>query len=451
MTRQVGWFVAALVMSGALVGTESRTAEGVDAFARGDYQQAAEILKPIAESWASRDHVAEFFMGMLYESGRGVAADQRRACALYIRSSLDGSGPFGPQAQALVFAQQRTLSREDFDECVFLSSVGFEHGFQPVTFNLEQRQWISVDFRGFTIAYEGKERRVDEMFAPSGAKFLPIEHTELTAGRLQTTRRHFIEFFAWMPDQTGQKWTLFWRVFEVIRDGIVPVVFEELAAISADRPPSPPAFDVHDLARLRVNDRGDPEWAVLGPNPRSEGIESEAERREADAREKARAAAEKQVDWEGDRDPQSVPTLTYADAEGCGNLFVYAWSSDRTEVMTFRADKDLLGLTPAGPRTVDIASLPADLELLVHVYSRPMRSWPFCTDVHLVDRGVSEQTWTAVSGVVTIAVSSPGIRARTPSAYRATVRVVDAEFVSAAGVHAKQSRPITLTVAAGSF
>ena len=59
------------------------TAEGVAALARGDYQQAADILKPIAEGWRQPDPMAQFFMATLYQTGHGVPQDLLRACALY--------------------------------------------------------------------------------------------------------------------------------------------------------------------------------------------------------------------------------------------------------------------------------------------------------------------------------------------------------------------------------
>ena len=64
--------IAAVVSS---VSSQTGTADGVAAMARGDYQRAVEILKPIAEDWRSKDTVAQFFMAGLYESGHGVLAD----------------------------------------------------------------------------------------------------------------------------------------------------------------------------------------------------------------------------------------------------------------------------------------------------------------------------------------------------------------------------------------
>ena len=54
------------------VSAQTGTADGIVALARGDYQRAVEILKPIAEDWRGDDTAAQFFMAGLYEAGRGV-------------------------------------------------------------------------------------------------------------------------------------------------------------------------------------------------------------------------------------------------------------------------------------------------------------------------------------------------------------------------------------------
>lgn len=431
----------AFVMAASLAQAQTTTADGVDAFVRGDYPRAVEILKPAAESWPG-DPVAAFFMATLYESGRGVPGDPLSACALYVRAF---NSPFSRQAESLAQAFFLT-SRSAIEECTLLAQIGFDHAFQPVTFTLEQGHWIAVDIRGATVTYEGKEKRIDLGLATGGIRFLPVEHTELAVGPARETRRHFIEFFTWIPGQP-QTWTLFWHVYEAVRNDLVPITSSELVTIAAERPPTD-RFDVRALARLRVNEKGDAEWAVLKEPNQPEVIETEAERREVREERRAREAADARVDWKRVRDPQRAPELIYADAGGCSNLFVYGRSADRTEAITLRADKEVLGLSTA-PRTFDLAAQHSNLEVLVHVYERPVRSWPFCTDA-----GVStgpEEMWRATRGTVTIELSPPGVRAVTPLAYRATIHIAGAEFVSAAGVRVRQVQPITLTAIVGSM
>ena len=260
----------ALVKSRPLIQAQTSTADGVDAFVKGDHQRAAEILKPIAEAWPPRDPTAAFFMAMMYHSGLNGPADSVRACALYTRAS--SANPFEGQALSLLGPLMTSFSTEELQECHFLANIGFNHGFQPATFTLEPGHWISLDVRGATIAYPGTEKRIDLAPAwPPGVVFLPVEHTELNVGRFQSTRRHFIEFFMWVPAQDIRMWTLKWLAFEVVRDGLVDVAAEDLTTISAERPPTGQAVDVREMARLRVNEAGDAEWAVLGdPEPRSQ-------------------------------------------------------------------------------------------------------------------------------------------------------------------------------------
>jgi hypothetical protein len=440
--------LAVLALGGVLVmvvalAAQTSTADGVDAFVRGDYARAAQILKPIAESWPPGDPTAAFFLATLYENGLGVPADPLRACALYVRA-LNPENPFSRSADVLaqVFFQ---TSQSAIQDCPQLAILGFEHGFQPVTFTLESGHWITLDVRGGTITFEGKDKRFDHGLATGGVRFLPVEHTELAVGPARSTRRHFIEFFAWRPGQKPLTWTLFWHVFEVVRNDLVGIITERLVTVAGERPPTAPV-DVRAMARLRVNEKGDAEWAVLTEQTqRSEVIETEAERLEVREQASARKAAEARVDWQRVRDAHRAPTLIYADAEGCANIFVYGRSDDRTEAITIRADKDALGLSTA-PRMFDLASLHSNLEVLVRVYQRPVRR-PFCTD-----SGGSEgppETWRATRGTVTIELSPPGVRAGLPAAYRATIRIVGAEFVSASGVRVKQVQPITLTAIVG--
>ena len=246
---------------------QTSTADGVEAFVRGDYQRAAEILQPLAEAPRRRDHVAEFFMATLYENGHGVPPDLVRACALYARAA--SGGPFEQQAHDIFRAFLRSMGMEDLEDCIALSNVGLGHRFSPVTFILEPGHWVALDLRGAVVTHEGKEKRTDIGLATSGAVHLAVEHTELTVGRTRSTRRHFIEVFTWYPAAV-EGWSLIWRVVEVVRDDIATVVAEEVMTLAADEPPTRSSIDIRELARLGVNDAGDAEWSVLsGPNART--------------------------------------------------------------------------------------------------------------------------------------------------------------------------------------
>jgi hypothetical protein len=87
--RLKAFAVAVAVLAGpSSVAAQSSVADGVAALARGDYQRAAEILRPIAERESDWDPAAQFFLGSMYEAGLGVPRDPLRACALYHRASV---------------------------------------------------------------------------------------------------------------------------------------------------------------------------------------------------------------------------------------------------------------------------------------------------------------------------------------------------------------------------
>jgi hypothetical protein len=282
-----------LLTTASIAHAQTQTADGVDALLRGEYQRAAEILKPIAERSPRPDHVAEFFMGMLYDNGQGVEADAIRACAMYVRASSESTSPFGVQASALVRLFRGSHSREAFEDCTLLASIGFDHRFQPVTFTLEPDHWIAWDAGGYTISYKGTSRRSQGIFGRNGPVYLPLQHAVLSVGPLRSIRRHFIEMFTWTPNNDRQAWTLEWTLFEVVRDNLMAVTSQQLETIPGQQPPSSTSFDARQLVSLRVNDGGDPEWAVLSTaNPRSAVIPSEADRLAQRERERARSEAE---------------------------------------------------------------------------------------------------------------------------------------------------------------
>jgi hypothetical protein len=430
------------------VGAQGTAADGVDAFLRGEYERAAQILQPIAESpWPPDDGAAAFFMAAMYENGLGVPRNPARACALYLLGSeagWPGPGPLKEQAMRLAEPLRQSMSREQHADCILLTQVGFEHGFQQAFFHLEQQQWVTLTLSNeaqgveATVMYEGREKRVPVGIAETGVRFLPIEHTELTMSWPEPARRHFIEFFTWRPVQKRQ-WSLLWSVFEVVRDDLVHVTSEELLVVEAERPPSDTT--VRGLASLRVNGLGDAEWVVGGDNPRSDLIEPDAERREVEAEREARRAADARMDRTLRRDPRRAPGLTYVDAEGCGNLSVYAWSADRAEDLTIRADRKALQLSTA-PRMFDLTRQ-AGLEVVVNVFETPSLE-SYCSDHRLLPAKARE-AWTAIGGRVTIQLSSSRVRIREPFTYRASVRIDGAEFVNAEGSRVRQTQPIVVT------
>ena len=231
---------------------------------------------------------------------------------------------------------------------------------------------------------------------------------------------------------------------------MVSVALDVLMTVQGSRPPES-APDLRDLVALRVNEYGMAEWAIHeGPNAGSrEAIDTDAERQEVEARQRVRKTADDRVDWKLTSDAERLPSLMYADADGCGDLFVYGWSDDRTESIAVKADKAKLRLSST-PRTSALSSQGSLIDITVDVFERPRNHWNFCTDM-LIHDGTRQETWRAVAGKVTFELSPPGIRARDPQKYRVMIQIDDAEFINASGKRIRSPQPIRLTAIAGPF
>jgi hypothetical protein len=420
----------------------SIAADAFLALARGEVDSAAALLKNVAESDSIRDQVAQFLMGTLYQSGRGAPLDPLRACALYHRASITSESPFGAAAMRLMRGLWRAHDNEWFARCQVLANLGFDHRFEPTTIELAPGRSVTWDFTGARLTNQGQTTEFPWR-GPRGAAFLPLQHTTLRSGPGQE-RRDFIELLFWSP--SGERWALSWHLFELDAGEVRHIESGDALLTSDHRPLPGETVDLRSLVTVRVNDAGMAEWAILGPNGRrSAAIESPAERRRLREEEAARNRALAKIDWSRSFDPWREPVLRYESSEGCGHVSVSALTSDRAEIISIRIDKRGLGLG-AGVHTLDL-SREQGVAVTVHMYDRPLRQSPFCTDVGMGP--VDEQTWRAVRGTITIELSPPGVTARNPAFYRATIRIEGAEFVGAGGKHVRQSDPIVISALVG--
>ena len=448
-------FLTIAIATGPVCNVSGQTsaADGVLALARGDYQRAAEILKPIAEDWRTEDTAAQFFMAGLYETGKGVPADPLRACALYNRAVDDHDSPFG-QLAASLFEGFLARGREFNDQCLFLAGIGWDHGFQPATFVLGPGHFVDWTLRAATVTHEGRTKRTAIDFEPSpGMRFLPVKYTELATGATRSRTRHFIEVFAWQWSPRPGAWTLEWNLFEIVGNEVIRIdnTAEPIAMIHGEAPPSPRTFDVREYAVVRVDDEGNAEWALLkGP---TQQIPTEAERREIREHENARRAANQRVDWSRRYDVNRAPTMAYVDADGCGHVHVHGWTADRAEAIVVRANGSAVGLS-AQPASFDLARESVNISVEAYVYGAPRRGFDFCSDVVSIPvprSSLAPETWRAVAGTITIELSPPGVRSHAPHLRRATVTLSGVVLQNAAGATVRMSRPVTLTAIVGSM
>ena len=98
-------------------------ADGAAAYEAGDYEGAAKAWSPLAEGG---DAMAQFNLGLLHETGRGVAEDAAEAAAWYERAALQGV----TQAQfnlALLHQTGRGVEK-DGEEALYWLEVAARHG-----------------------------------------------------------------------------------------------------------------------------------------------------------------------------------------------------------------------------------------------------------------------------------------------------------------------------------
>jgi hypothetical protein len=382
--------------------------------------------------------------------------DRLRECALAVRAaipSIDRGAAPSPEvqgaAQSKVHAFQASMSEAEFDECLLLSWVGFDHGFIPVTYVLEPDRWVDLSVRGATIVNQGKSALFQWGFAREGARFLPSRYSAIaTPG--PDGRRHFIELFVWIPSQPRREtWRLMWYAFEIAGSELIPAGREHLLSVTAPQPPYASSLDVFSMVAIRLNDAGRVESRVgRDAGTPHQPIPSPADRRAREQEAQRQKAAYDKVDWKRVGDIRRRPALTYGDAGGCGLAVVYGWSDDRMEAIHVEADAELLRLS-AKPQTFDIARQPTTLKVTTHVYGRPVQSLPFCTDVVLLPAAAHEQ-WRAIAGLITIEmVSITDINGEPRK--RATIRLASAIFENAEGVRVTQAQPIVLTAVVGWF
>jgi hypothetical protein len=240
-------------------------ADGVKALVRGDYATAVRILRPLAEDSERPDPLVLFFMATLYQSGHGVARDEMRACGMYLKAA---ASPNPLAAQSTALARAIHMDHPVMHEQCVAMSIGVWRVPAPAFFTLARDHWVRIDRSGFVVGYQGTEHTASLM-GGVGWVFLPTRYTALDVAVPAAGRRHFCEFFIWMPDrhEDPHTWSLWWSVYEVVGAQTFSARTDTIATITGARPPS--SFAIDDLAHLGVNPAGEAEWVVLGAWPRS--------------------------------------------------------------------------------------------------------------------------------------------------------------------------------------
>jgi hypothetical protein len=123
--------------------------------------------------------------------------------------------------------------------------------------------WVRFDQTSATVGYNGTEHLTRMQMGGPGWVFLPVRHTALDVTRPSAARRQFIDLLIWRPTRSGTAttWTLSWVLYEVSGSDLLTAGGEfSLLTVTA---PQPPTMDPDQLLRVRVDQYGEAEWALV--------------------------------------------------------------------------------------------------------------------------------------------------------------------------------------------
>jgi len=226
----------------------------------GEYQRAAQTLRPLAEDPAGPDPGAQFLLAILYDFGHGVPRNVMRACGLY-RQAAAARGPFSETAQTL-----GRMLLEDSPVPESMCSAGPWHDLPEASFTLGPNHSVRYTGDAIVVRYQDAERRIATGNLP-GVVPLPVQYTPLDVTQPVRERRHFFQAFFWSPDNPSAPaaWELIWGISEVVGAEFVHGTFvRNVVTVAAPRPPT--GLDLASLASLRIRAGGEVEWVTAGPD-----------------------------------------------------------------------------------------------------------------------------------------------------------------------------------------
>jgi hypothetical protein len=263
---KLGGFLCLVTLAAGRAAGQTTTEEGIRAMLRGDYKDAARILRPLADDASRPDPVAQFFLGILYDTGH-AGGNNPRACRLF-RQAASREHPFAEQAAALAAQLEGEFGGGDSPFC---RPDGTWQGGPPQAFQLGADH--RVVFTDAEIRVTHADREGATLFqAPANGRLLPIAYTPVDVTAPTATRRHLFHWFVWMPDGTasGPAWTLGWMISEVRGDQWIPLHAEQRLAL-AEGPAPPSTYRTSDLIAIRVNAKGEATVTIRGgPTSRTE-------------------------------------------------------------------------------------------------------------------------------------------------------------------------------------
>ena len=262
MSRWVHACVFLLLVPGTSNAQPSRD-EAIRLLLNGDYQRAAQALRPLAEDSTKPDPAAQFLLAILYDTGQGVPRNVPRACGLY-RQVARMDGPFAGTSEVL-----GRMLHEDSPVPEQMCSTGPWHDLPEASFTLGPGHTVQYTSNTIVLRHKDAERRVVTGNLP-GIVPLPVVYTPLDVTHPIRERRHFLQSFFWSPDNPAAptSWELIWGLSEVVGAEFVHVTFAR-NVVNMPGPKPPSALDLTSLARVHIGASGEVEWVTTGPNGRS--------------------------------------------------------------------------------------------------------------------------------------------------------------------------------------
>jgi hypothetical protein len=245
---------------------QSTTEDGMRAMLRGDYPTALRILRPLADDTVHPDPAAQFFLGILTDTGH--TGTNTRACGLFLRAA-GRPNSFAAQSAALA-----AVVRDQLGDGASFFCIADEtwQGGPPLTFSLGPEHQVVFTDRSVRVIYKDKEQSTNLLPSPD-VVYLPVTCTPLTVTQPVAAKRHFLQSFMWVRDPAARpvSWKLYWALSEVVDDQWILNANEVLSVVNGDTPPA--SHDVSNLARIRVNANGEAEFTITGGSaPRTEVI-----------------------------------------------------------------------------------------------------------------------------------------------------------------------------------
>jgi hypothetical protein len=257
--RTCAWLVCVFTLLATSAAAQTTTEDGIRAMLRGEYQVAVRILQPLAYDAARPDPVAQFFLAILFDAGHGGGAGRAGACGLFAQSAAQAH-PFSEQSAAIA-----AIMREQLGGLASMLCVPGKWQSAPAqSFVLGPDHRVVFEDTSIRVIHGDQEYRAGFLVMPSTVG-LPFQYTTLDVTRPVVARRHFFQWFGWVPDKSPDpaSWTLGWILNEVVGDRWITITGEKSLVVVSGRTP-PASYPLGDVVRLRVNASGEAEFTIAG-------------------------------------------------------------------------------------------------------------------------------------------------------------------------------------------